>query len=220
EHPPGTKGTAGQGTAGRSTAGRSTAGRSTAGRSTGGGRAGGGTAARHLALPPAMREAVDRFARHQASVAGRSAHTVRAYVADVVSMLDHAVRMGRTSLAELDLAVLRSWLARLRSTGAARASLARRAAAARTFSAWAHRAGLLATDVAARLASPRPQRILPGVLRADQVAALVDAPRRPAAGAPEDPPPSYEPRSPDAAPDDDPVLVRDLAVLELLYASG
>jgi len=167
-----------------------------------------------------MREAVDRFARHQASVAGRSAHTVRAYVADVVSMLDHAVRMGRTSLAELDLAVLRSWLARLRSTGAARASLARRAAAARTFSAWAHRAGLLATDVAARLASPRPQRILPGVLRADQVAALVDAPRRPAAGAPEDPPPSYEPRSPDAAPDDDPVLVRDLAVLELLYASG
>lgn len=164
-----------------------------------GGRRSGGTAARHAGLPLAMREAVDRFARHQTSVAGRSTHTVRAYVADVVSLLDHAVRMGHTTPSGLDLSVLRSWLARLRSSGAARTSLARRAAAARTFSTWAHRAGLLATDVAAGLASPRPHRPLPGVLRTDQAAALVEAAGR---------------------PDDDPVLLRDRAVLELLYASG
>lgn len=182
-----------------------------------GGRATAGTAARHAGLPPAMREAVDRFARHQESAAGRSPHTVRAYVADVVSLLDHAVRMGRTTLAELDIAVLRSWLARLRSTGAARTSLARRAAAARTFSAWGYRAGLLTTDVAARLASPRPRRTLPRVLRADQVAALVDAAGAEAApvGAAQRPD-----ASPPEVPDDDPVLVRDRAVLELLYASG
>src|SRR5690606_12198196 len=83
------------------------------------------------------------------------------------------------------------WLARLRSSGAARTSLARRAAAARTFSTWAHRAGLLATDVAAGLASPRPHRPLPGVLRTDQAAALVEAAGR---------------------PDDDPVLPRERAV--------
>ncbi|WP_446213162.1 tyrosine-type recombinase/integrase [Micromonospora sp. IBSANI012] len=146
---------------------------------TGGARA---TRTTHEALPPAMREAVDDFADHLARVRNRSAHTVRAYVADVVSLLDHAVRMGCSAPAELDLTVLRSWLARQRTVGAARTSLARRAAAARTFSAWAHRADVLPTDVAAPLSSPRAHRDLPTVLRADQAAALVEAPDRRAGG--------------------------------------
>ncbi|MET7969952.1 tyrosine-type recombinase/integrase [Micromonospora sp. NPDC005305] len=137
-----------------------------------------GTRAAHEALPAPMREAVDDFADHLARVRNRSTHTVRAYVTDLVSLLDHAVRMGCTDLSELDLTVLRSWLAKQRTMGTARTSLARRAAAARTFSAWAHRAGLLAADVAAPLASPRAHRELPTVLRADQAAALMDAPDR------------------------------------------
>lgn len=145
-----------------------------------------------------MRDAVDEFARHQASVAGRSAHTVRAYAADVVSLLDHAVRMGHRELHGLDLPVLRSWLARLRTGGAARTSLARRAAAARTFSTWAYRAGLLRRDVAAALASPKPHRDLPGVLAPEAVAGAIAASGEEAA----------------------PVALRDRAVLELLYATG
>ncbi|WP_406077050.1 tyrosine-type recombinase/integrase [Micromonospora sp. NBC_00858] len=137
-----------------------------------------GTRAVHQELPPALRDAVDDFAEHLSRVRNRSAHTVRAYVTDLVSLLDHAVRMGCVDLAELDLSVLRSWLARQRTTGAARTSLARRAASARAFSAWAHRAGLLPADVGATLASPRAHRELPSVLRADQAAALVEAPTR------------------------------------------
>uniref|UniRef100_UPI0031B61D57 site-specific integrase n=1 Tax=Micromonospora maritima TaxID=986711 RepID=UPI0031B61D57 len=137
-----------------------------------------GTRATHEELPAPMREAVDDFADHLSRVRDRSAHTVRAYVTDLVSLLDHAVRMGCADVAGLDLAVLRSWLARQRTMGAARTTMARRAAAARTFSAWAHRAGLLPHDVAAPLASPRAGRELPTVLRADQAAALMDAPRR------------------------------------------
>jgi len=156
-----------------------------------------GTEAVHAALPEAMREAVDAFARHLGSERGRSAHTVRAYVGDVVSLLDHASRMGCTRPGDLDLTVLRSWLARLRTTGAARTSLARRAAAARTFTAWAHRDGLLAHDPGAQLASPQPRRELPTVLRDDQAATLVTAPSG-----------------------DDPVPLRDRLVLELLYATG
>ncbi|WP_371686145.1 tyrosine recombinase XerC [Micromonospora sp. 15K316] len=129
-------------------------------------------------MPPPLRDAVDEFADHQATVRNRSAHTVRAYVTDVVSLLDHAARMGCGDVSAVDLAVLRSWLARLRTTGAARSSLARRAASARVFSAWAHRRGLLPSDVGALLASPRAHRELPGVLRADQAAALVEAPYR------------------------------------------
>jgi integrase/recombinase XerC len=156
-----------------------------------------GTEAVRAALPAPMREAVDSFARHLASERDRSAHTVRAYVGDVVSLLDHATRMGCTGPGELDLPVLRSWLARLRTTGAARTSLARRAAAARTFTAWARRDGLLDTDVGTQLATPKARRELPTVLRSDQVASLVTAPG--GAG---------------------PVPLRDRLVLELLYATG
>ncbi|MEU4778410.1 tyrosine recombinase XerC [Micromonospora sp. NPDC023633] len=214
-----------------------------------------------------MREAVDDFAGHLAGVRNRSAHTVRAYVGDVVSLLDHAHRMGCAELPELDLAVLRSWLAKQRTMGTARTSLARRAASARTFSAWAHRCGLLPADVAGALASPRAHRDLPTVLRADQAAALVEAPGRLAPGVPPPaesdfrpsssgqgdsrPTPSAEDGSratpsvagdsrPTSPPEDgsrptspgssDPsraadgvaeaVLLRDRALLELLYGTG
>ena len=122
------------------------------------------TEAAHAALPDPMRSAVDAFARHLASERGRSTHTVRAYVADVVSLLDHAGRMGCAGPDDLDLGVLRSWLARLRTTGAARSSLARRSAAARTAAdpgttsmrtpsaTWCPRS----TSAAARRSSSRP----------------------------------------------------------------
>lgn len=157
-----------------------------------------GTRTKHENLPQAMRDAVDDFARYLSRVDNRSVHTVRAYVADVVSLLDHAVRMGRAGPGDLDIAALRSWLAKLRTLGAARTSLARRAASARTFSAWAHRTGLLGTDIGAALASPKAHRGLPSVLRADQAAQLVVAPGDEAS----------------------PVLLRDRALLELLYATG
>ncbi|MET8833693.1 tyrosine recombinase XerC [Micromonospora sp. NPDC004540] len=173
-----------------------------------------------------MREAVDDFADHLARVRNRSAQTVRAYVTDLVSLLDHAVRMGCADLTELDLTVLRSWLAKQRTMGAARTSLARRAAAARTFSAWAHRTGLLAGDVAAPLASPRAHLELPTVLRADQAAALMDAPDRSHAPTTTDAGDAAPARSDDAAPagggNDEPaaVLLRDRLLLELLYGTG
>jgi integrase/recombinase XerC len=167
-------------------------------------------------LPDVMRHAVHAYTRHLESERGRSVHTVRAYVGDVVSLLDHAMRMSCAEIADLDLAVLRSWLARLRTTGAARTSLARRAAAARTFTAWAHREGLLPVDIGQRLASPKVRRDLPGVLRQDQAAALVTAPeqRRRARGSDRTGDPSGSSAT-DAA-----VTLRDTAALELLYATG
>jgi integrase/recombinase XerC len=149
-----------------------------------------------------MAAALDAFSRHLAAERNRSPHTVRAYAADITSLLDHAVRMGVQEPAGLTVAILRSWLARLRSAGAARASLARHAAAARTFTAWARREGLLCRDVGATLASPKPQRSLPDVLRVDQAVALTAAPLY------------------GTGEGGDPLDVRDAVVLELLYASG
>ncbi|MGW3603537.1 tyrosine recombinase XerC [Micromonospora sp. NPDC005161] len=184
-----------------------------------------GTRATHQELPPALRDAVDDFADYLSRVRNRSTHTVRAYVTDLVSLLDHAVRMGCVELAELDLSVLRSWLARQRTTGAARTSLARRAASARAFSAWAHRAGLLPADVGAALASPRAHRELPTVLRADQAAALVEAPTRlPPASTPTGPttaePPDEAKPGPAEGAAVEAVRLRDRVLLELLYATG
>lgn len=114
----------------------------------------------HERLPPALREAVDEFGRHLAAVEGRSEHTVRAYVGDVVSLLDHAALEGRTTLADLDITVLRGWLAARMGAGSARASQARRAAAVRVFTGWAHRTGRSPDDPGAQLASPRAHRPL------------------------------------------------------------
>jgi integrase/recombinase XerC len=154
---------------------------------------------------------VDAFARHLSAERNRSAHTVRAYVADTVDLLAHAARSGATTPADLTITALRSWLAQQRALGAARATLARRAAAARVFTAWAHRDGRLPTDVGTGLRSPQVRRPLPRVLRADQAATLVAAPTdEPTVGRAA----LLDARTARA------LALRDRLVLELLYASG
>ncbi|MGZ4609045.1 MAG: tyrosine recombinase XerC [Actinomycetes bacterium] len=152
-------------------------------------------------LPAPLAAVLVDYAQHLRSERGLSPHSVRAYTADVASLLDHAVRMSRREVTQLDLPVLRSWLARQATSGLARTTLARRAAAARTFTAWLTRTGRTAADAGALLATPRSGRSLPGVLRQDEASALLDV-------------------AAVAADDDRPSRVRDVAVLEVLYASG
>ncbi len=148
-------------------------------------------------LPPALEAAQRAFVRHLELERDRSPHTVRAYAGDVADLLRHAARSGVVEPNELALPVLRSWLARVRTTGASRATLARRGSSARTFTAWAHRSGLMPADAGVLLATPRGGRPLPEVLRADEAARLVNG----VAGT-------------------EPVDLRDRLALELLYATG
>ena len=149
-------------------------------------------------LPPAFAHVVELFADHLSLERELSPHTVRAYVGDVTSLLDHAHRMRLESVGELDVRTLRSWLARQHTQGASRRTLARRTSSARVFTAWAVRRGHLAADPGAGLTSPKPHRRLPEVLRPAEASALLDA----------------------VAEDDTPTGLRDRAVLELLYATG
>ncbi|GAB3266691.1 tyrosine recombinase XerC [Nocardioides dilutus] len=158
-------------------------------------------AADEAALPEAMTRVLADYERHLASERDLTPHTVRAYVGDIAGLLDHAGRLGLSDVAELDLRSLRSWLARQQTSGLSRTTLARRATAARVFTAWLARTGRIRSDVGASLGSPRSRRTLPSVLRADEAAELVRA-------------------AAERADDGSPAGLRDVAMLELLYATG
>ncbi|MCW2755387.1 MAG: tyrosine recombinase XerC, partial [Marmoricola sp.] len=152
-------------------------------------------------LPEEFATALAAYERHLVSERDLTAHTVRAYLGDVGGMLAHAAALGQTSLDDLDIRTLRSWLARQQTLGKARTTMARRATAVRVFTAWALRTGRARADAGAQLGSPKAHKPLPPALDVNQARALLDA-----AAA--------------QADDADPVSLRDVAILELLYATG
>jgi integrase/recombinase XerC len=167
-------------------------------------------------LPARLGAALEVFRHHIEAERGLSRHTVRAYLGDVTSLLEHAAAAGATAPADLNIGTLRAWLAGQHGSGRSRATLARRAAAVRTFTAFAHARGLLAADPGPLLGMPRIPRRLPEVLRQDQIAAVLEAPGAPGApGAP------AAARAGGAASRQDAALaLRDTAIVELLYATG
>ena len=179
-----------------------------------------GLAASRSALPPATEAIVAEYERHLGGERGLSPHTLRAYLGDAVSLLarfhgvDSAASAGDDAtgvdqervpddadLTGLDIGEIRGWLSAQHAAGISRATLSRRTASVRTFTAWAHRAGHLDTDPGVRVLAPRPHRTLPAVLSAEQAGTMMCA-------------------SGTAAEERDPVALRDNAILETLYATG
>ena len=168
----------------------------------------GSTSARHL-RPCAtvchgrtVEAILDEFDEHLALERGRSDHTRRAYLGDLRSLFEFlSQRSPNAQLSSLSLPVLRSWLAAQAAAGVARTTLARRTSAIKTFTAWATRRGLLASDPAIRLQVPKSRRTLPAVLRQDQA---LDAMAAANSGAEQG----------------DPMALRDRLIVEMLYATG
>ncbi|WP_264796615.1 tyrosine recombinase XerC [Arthrobacter mangrovi] len=152
-------------------------------------------------LPAEFAAALGAFGRYLRAERARSEHTIRAYLGDVASLLGFAAKGPGQHVTDIDLSVLRSWLGSMNTAGMARATLARRAAAARTFMAWAFREELVAENPAQRLKAPRRQSALPEVLQRRQMEQLFEA-------------------LSDQAAEGDPVALRDRAMVELLYATG
>lgn len=158
---------------------------------------------------------IEAFAAHLQLERGRSEHTVRAYRREASSLLTHLHEAEHITWQELDVAALRSWLAARAETGAGPSTLARSAAAARTFTTWLASTGRIPHDVGSRLRAPRRGRHLPTVLTGDQAETLLEetVARDPADTAEEEP-------QPGASPLDRAIQLRDAAILELLYSSG
>jgi integrase/recombinase XerC len=154
-----------------------------------------------LELPEEMSRALAAYERHLTAERDLAPHTVRAYLTDVRAMLEHAARLGHHDVGTIDVRTLRSWLAKQQTLGRARTTMARRATAVRVFTGWAQRTGRSTTDAGSLLGTPKAHRTLPPALRLDEVRGLLDA-------------------AATRADDGSAVGVRDVAILELLYATG
>jgi integrase/recombinase XerC len=147
-------------------------------------------------------ELIAAFTRHLEIERSLSVHTIRAYLGDLESLLTHLESIGVADISQLELVHLRSWLANQQIKGGARTTLSRRAVSVRLFTKWAVKNKYLAKDVAATLATPKGHRTLPEVLEiADAKSAMDSLATR-------------------AAEEETPISLRDVAMVELLYATG
>jgi integrase/recombinase XerC len=141
------------------------------------------------------------FERHLADERGVSRHTLTAYRSGLerfeVFLKEFRGTEGEVDLAAIDTLTIRSFLAALRKDGLSKTSIGRHLSALRTFFTYLKREGRVDANPAKAVASPRQERSLPRTLSVPEAAALMGAPDR-----------------------EEPLGVRDQAVLELLYATG
>ena len=142
------------------------------------------------------------FRRHLEVERDLSVHTVRAYMGDLTSLLEHLEKLGMSDIAALELTHLRSWLANQNVKGGARTTIARRAVSVRLFTKWALKNKYISKDVGATLATPKGHRTLPAVLDINEAKLAMD---------------SIATR---AAEEETPISLRDVAMVEMLYATG
>ncbi|KRO49962.1 MAG: recombinase XerC, partial [Actinobacteria bacterium BACL2 MAG-120820-bin50] len=131
-----------------------------------------------------------------------SENSIRAYLADLESLLLHINQLGVSEFAQLELNHIRSWLANLSTKGAARSSITRRVVSIRAFTYWGARSGWLSRDIGKDLIAPKPERSLPDVLDIESAALAIKA---------------LEVR---AQEEESASSLRDLALVEVLYGSG
>lgn len=150
----------------------------------------------------ALRATIDAYVRAVELERGASPHTVRAYRGDLETLAAFVETRGaEPDPALLDLELLREWVWQQNSAGLGASTLARRTSTVRGFTAWLARTGRAPADAGVRLRAPRADRHLPRVLTRAQIDGILDGLDARAAA-------------------DEPLALRDRAIIELLYASA
>jgi integrase/recombinase XerD len=129
--------------------------------------------------------------------AGLSRNTLAAYRSDLARWLAWGAGRAWKDVGELVESDLLDHLTHLRSNGAAQTSVARALAVLRGFVHFLVAEGALARDPAARIDAPKQALYLPEVLNGDEIERLLAAPQG-----------------------EEPLELRDRALLEVLYACG
>jgi tyrosine recombinase XerC len=145
-----------------------------------------------------LKKAIAGFRRHLERERNASPHTVRAYIDDLGQFVTHLrLELGREPRPrDVDVMLLRGFLARLHREGLKKSSAARKLASLRTFFRYLCREGILEANPARALLSPRLERRIPAHLDEADVGRLL------------------------AVSGDRDADVRARAILELLYATG
>ena len=144
---------------------------------------------------------VEQFTLELATSRGFSDNTVKAYRSDLADLRNFLESKNLNGLEHLNLDNLRDWLWFVSESGVAKSTLARKSAAIRAFTSWAFKTQAIPLDPGLRLRSPKSSRTLPKVV---SKATLDEIFEELAA----------------KATDDNPNGIRDLLVVEILYASG
>ena len=145
--------------------------------------------------------AVDGFVSSLAAERGFSPNTAKAYSSDLHALTLHLAGDSIEDTGAITLEHLRDWLWASTEAGLAKSSISRRAASARAFTSWMRRMGIIDADPGSRLKSPKAEKSLPRVVTASSLDEIFDLLTT-------------------RAETDDVGAIRDLAVIELLYASG
>ncbi len=146
-----------------------------------------------------MQSSVQQFLRHLKLERNASDLTVKSYGDDFGSFFDYLEDRvpGIASPDQITIPILRGYLSYLHECQYARTTIARRLAAIRSFFRYTTREGLTSSNPAQALRTPRTGRKLPHFLSTEQITTLLEAP-----------------------PANDPMGLRDRAILETLYSAG
>ena len=151
-----------------------------------------------------MDELIERYIQYLQYERNASPHTVRNYRSDLFQFRDFLAQGQRgvqVSLKSIDTLRIRGFLAFLFEKEKKKTSIARKLAAVRAFFKFLSRERALAENPAAAVSTPKLARTLPRIMSEEEMNDFLN-------------------RVGQAAQSGDPALVRDRAILELLYASG
>ena len=149
---------------------------------------------------------LEQFLTHIGVERGLAQSTVDAYASDLRRYLDWLETRGVHGPAAVTRQDVEDYVADLDGAGESGRSKARRLASIHAFHRFALAQQAVASDVAATVKAPKGAGTLPDVLTVDEVARLLEAVPQPGGAG--------------VAGVEDAVLVRDRALLELMYATG
>src|SRR5437762_1569128 len=151
-----------------------------------------------MAKPPSSAAfRLEQFRDYLALEAGNSGHTVASYLRDITRLSEYATSHGAKTPDQLSAPQLREFIYFLKDVGLAPATIRRQISAIRTYYKFLVGEGITTRDPSERIESPKRWRTLPAVLTVAEVRKLLDAPNT-----------------------NEPLAMRDVALLEFAYATG
>ena len=151
-----------------------------------------------------MDDLLERYINYLRYERNASPHTIRNYHSDLLQFRDYLG--GGRAEAKVDAGavttqLIRGFLSSLFESETKKASIGRKLAAVRAFYKFLAKEGVLAANPAASVSTPKLDKTLPRIMTEEEMNNFLNAVA-------------------DAAPKGEPIMRRDRAMLELLYASG